>query len=280
MKRNRVRNLARVATIFALIALATVSTVAWAGRPVYVGEPTSRTIAISSIRHDDWNTLLQKYVDKDGLVDYAGWKANAADRAKLQQYLSHLSTASLKTNSTSNEQLAFWINAYNAVTVEGILREYPTSSIRNHTAKVVGYNIWKDLKLHVDDQSISLDAIEHQVLRKMSEPRIHFAIVCASIGCPRLLNEAYTPARLDEQLDINAKDFFSRQQNFRFDAGQNQFQLSAILNWFGQDFGASRGDQLRRIAAWLPSEAAKNAAASGNVSVAFLAYNWDLNQQN
>ena len=279
MKRSHILRYVLLASGILVAAIALLPTVSRAGKPVYVGTATTRSVPMSTIRHDDWDALLKKYVDENGLVDYRGWQANRADRKKLQNYLKHLSTASLGKSGSASDRLAFWINAYNAVTVEGILREYPTSSIRNHTAKVVGYNIWKDLKLHIGGKAISLDEIEHQVLRKMSEPRIHFAIVCASIGCPRLLNEAYVPERVDEQLETNAKDFFSRQQNFRFDESSQRFQLSAIMNWFGGDFGASKSAQLKRIAPWLPSESAKRIAASGTGSVSFLSYDWDLNEQ-
>ena len=279
MKRIRIGKSARFLHGVALVALALFPTVSQAGEPVYVGVTPTRTVAMSAIGHDDWDALLQKYVDQDGRVDYAGWHASTADHAKLQNYLRQLSTASLSRSAETNERLAFWINAYNAVTVEGILREYPTTSIRNHTAKLFGYNIWKDLKLRVDQTAISLDDIEHKVLRKMGEPRIHFAIVCASIGCPRLLNRAYTPTRIEEQLETNAKDFFSRKQNFQFDANRKVFSLSAILNWFGDDFGDSKSKVLKRIAAWLPSESAKRAAATGNGRVEYLSYDWDLNTQ-
>ncbi|MEO1523983.1 MAG: DUF547 domain-containing protein [Planctomycetota bacterium] len=283
MNWNRIWNVSRLVCFLLGISLAIVlalrSTVSQAGKPVYVGAATSDTVPMVAIEHQAWDELLGKYVDDDGLVDYRGWKGNRADRTKLQNYLKHLSSASLAQSTDANVQLAFWINAYNAVTVEGILREYPTSSIRNHTAKLVGYNIWKDLKLHVDDKAVSLDEIEHQVLRKMSEPRIHFAIVCASVGCPRLLNEAYMAERLDEQLDTNARDFFSREQNFRFDSNRNQFSLSAILNWFGEDFGGSREALLKRLSPWLPSQAAKQTAARGEGTVSFLPYDWDLNKQ-
>ena len=117
--------------------------------------------------------------------------------------------------------MAYWINAYNAVTLEGILAVYPTDSIRKHTDKN-SYDIWNHLKFISGDQQISLNDIEHKVLRKMNEPRIHFAIVCASIGCPRLLNEAYVPQKLEQQLATNSTDFFSRSRNLQFDQASNQ----------------------------------------------------------
>ncbi|PAY17324.1 hypothetical protein CKO51_22125 [Rhodopirellula sp. SM50] len=252
-----------------------------AGTPVYVGDAKAKLVPMHSIDHSSWNTLLEKYVDSDGRVDYKRWHASGPDQTLLDDYLEHLSTASIAADekTTQVHRLAFWINAYNALTLKGILREYPTTSIRNHTPKLWGYHIWHDLKLHVGHQPFSLDEIEHQVLRKMDEPRIHFAIVCASIGCPRLLNEAYVPERVDEQLTTNAKDFFSRSQNFRHDVSGKRFYLSAILKWFGEDFGDGQSEVLRRIAGWLPDSTAQRAALGNAVSVAYLDYNWQLNAQ-
>ncbi len=238
---------------------------AGAGSAVYVGKQSSSRLSMDKIDHAAWDQLLQKYVDKNGRVNYQALLASTTDSRALDRYLDQLSSASATTPASRNAQLAFWINAYNAVTVKGILREYPTSSIRNHTARLIGYNIWHDLQLYVGGTPHSLDQIEHKILRKMGEPRIHFAIVCASIGCPRLLDRAYVADKLDEQLESNAKDFFARRQNFVHDASGARFQISAILDWFGEDFGANQAAQLRKIAGWLPTEAAKAAARSGNV---------------
>lgn len=251
------------------------------GSKVVVGHavPANQQLSIDNIDHSVWNRLLKKYVDQNGMVDYRGLKASRADMRSLQDYLSHLSAANPRAKASRNSRLAFWINAYNALTVKGILREYPTSSIRNHTAKVFGYNIWKDLKLNLGGDLYSLNDMEHKILRKMDDPRIHFAIVCASVGCPRLLNEAYTADRVDKQLQLNARDFFSRRQNFRHDVGNGRFYLSSILKWFGNDFGDSQATQIRRISSWLPTENARQAAVQNKVSVSFLEYDWSLNEQ-
>ena len=127
----------------------------------------------------------------------------------LAEYLRHLSQASRSQQASPQARMAYWINAYNALTIHGILREYPTSSIRNHTAKVFGYNIWDDLLLPVGDSHFSLNQIEHEVLRKMAEPRIHFAIVCASNGCPPLSNRAYWASQLEQQLAEGCRRFFA-----------------------------------------------------------------------
>jgi hypothetical protein len=119
------------------------------------------------------------------MVDYQAWKNSPDDLAALEKYLATLSRADTLAQASKAGKLASWINFYNALTVHGILEVYPTTSIRKHTAVAFGYNIWKDLLLPVSGAKHSLEDIEHKILRKMDEPRIHFAIVCASIGCPR-----------------------------------------------------------------------------------------------
>ncbi|WP_146462110.1 DUF547 domain-containing protein [Rubripirellula tenax] len=250
-----------------------------AGAKVYVGQKVDSSISMDAVDHSAWTSLLKKFVNPLGRVDYRGWKSSAGDIRSLDAYLATLSTASLTQKSSKNATLAFWINAYNAVTVRGILREYPTTSIRNHTAKLFGYNIWKDLLLHVGGSTVSLDAIEHQKLRPMGDPRIHFAIVCASIGCPRLLDEAYEADRLDGQLDEAARGFFSLSMNLRYDDRSNAFELSSIMDWFGQDFGDGDSAVLKRIAPWIPSGPAKDSATRGTSSIRYMNYDWSLNEQ-
>ncbi len=241
--------------------------------------PEVRQVSVDKIDHSAWHSLLQKYVDQSGGVNYAALKSSAEDSAALDAYIASLASASLTKPADKNDQKAFWINAYNAVTVKGILQEYPTKSIRNHTSETGGYNIWKNLLLNVGGSQISLDAIEHKALRPMGDPRIHFAIVCASKGCPRLLNEAYVGDRVDSQLEVNARHFFSLTQNFQHDLRGRSFKLSAIMQWFGTDFGPDQSAQLQAIASYLPTREAQAAATSGAVGVSFLDYSWDLNEQ-
>ena len=266
-----------IATFLLAIAIPAAHTTA--GTPVYLGKSKHASRSMDVADHQDWHQLLQKYVDDRGRVDYASWKSNADDTRRLDRYLNELSSSTRTVESEKSARLAFWINAYNAVTIRGILREYPTTSIRNHTPRLFGYHIWKDLKLYVGGRAYSLDQIEHEILRKLDEPRIHFAIVCASIGCPRLLNQAYTPQQLETQLETNAKHFFAQRQNFRFDVSAKRFYLSAILNWFGEDFGESKAAVLKRISSWLPNDAATKAARSNSVSISYLDYDWNLNKQ-
>jgi len=275
-----IRTITRAVAVAFLIVVASSQPV-HAGAKVYVGSQVAagRQVSMDRIDHSAWDAILRKYVDTDGMVAYRALHGSSADVRALDGYLQTLSTASPRIRTSRDGQLAFWINAYNALTVRGILREYPTTSIRNHTAKVWGYNIWKDLQLHVDGKPYSLEQIEHEILRKTGDPRIHFGIVCASIGCPRLLNEAYVAGRVQKQLEANSRDFFSRSQNFRYDQRNGRFYLSSILSWFGEDFGSNQAAQLRKIAAWLPNEAARQAANQNAVSVSFLDYDWSLSQQ-
>jgi len=241
--------------------------------------PAAQRVSIDKIDHSAWSELLSTYVDDKGLVDYKAWKASQDAQRKLDDYLAELSRADRNADAKRDARLAFWINAYNAVTVKGILREYPTSSIRNHTG-VVGYNIWKDLPLQVGAKAYSLHAMEHEILREMGEPRIHFAINCASLGCPPLRQEAFVAERLEEQLADIARRFFADPGKFRYDSKEGTIRLSPILKWFAEDFGASQQERLATIAPYLPDEEARQLARSGDVEVSYLDYDWSLNGQN
>ena len=239
-----------------------------------IGETQEKTVSISKISHTSFDDLLNKYVDSNGDVDYTNWRKN--DSETLETYLESLARANLTKKASKNHQLAFWINAYNALTIHGILEKYPTSTIRNHTAKIFGYNIWKDLKVTVGDDAYSLDQIEHDILRKMDEPRIHFAIVCASHSCPKLLNEAFDAHKLEEQLSQNAIDFFANPENFKLTG--NKVKLSSILDWFGEDFGDNSSEVLESIVDFLPEDDASVIAdAEYGLKVSYLPYSWKLN---
>ncbi len=272
----------RVRLLLLTVLIAAASAIAWreAHPTRLVGRawPAAERIAIGDVSHQAWDELLRRYVDADGFVDYTGWKQSSDDIRRLDEYLAALSRADEARKTTSAERLAYWINAYNAVTVRGILREYPTTSIQNHVARVWGYNFWRDLKLIVGERRYSLGEIEHSILRQMNEPRIHFAIVCASRGCPRLLNEAYSAERLEDQLSRNTLAFFADSTKCSADAVQNELHLSLILNWFATDFGASTPAVLQRIVNWLP-EPARAVAQSKSVRVKYLDYDWNLNDQ-
>ena len=250
-----------------------------AGPKVVIGQPVlhQNRVGIDQANHADWHRLLQSYVDAEGNVAYMAWKNSSRDINALDQYLNGFSYADRRQAASTPTRIAFWINAYNALTIKGILREYPTTSIRNHTAEQAGYNVWKDLLLTVGDERLSLEDIEHKILRKMGEPRIHFAIVCASHGCPRLLNEAYQRETLNVQLRKNATHFFSDHENLRFDSRTGTLEVSSILKWFGEDFGKNQNEQLAAIMPYVPLQVA-TAIRTGQIrQVSYAKYDWRLN---
>jgi hypothetical protein len=267
--------------VVAIGSVAAVAHLALAGGKVQVGRPCADADrpSLAGVDHAPFDVLLHKYVDGRGMVAYAAWKANADDVQALDDYLARLGCVDLHKPAPKAARLAFWINAYNAVTLRGILREYPTSSIRNHTAKLGGYNIWKDLYLWVDGGNYCLDDIEHKVLRKMGQPLIHFAIVCASHGCPPLWHRAYTAAGLDLELAANARRFFADPANFRADPANATLYFSQLLQWYGGDFAATSAERARRLRPYLPSPDGLGWVEAGNVQVKYLDYDWRLNDQ-
>lgn len=252
-----------------------------AGAKVQVGAPCTAADrpSLDEIDHEEWDALLQKYVDDRSLVAYAEWKDNAGDVQSLDRYLARMGCVDLSKPAAKNAQLAYWINVYNALTIHGILREYPTTSIRNHTAKLSGYNIWKDLLLWVDGKNDSLDDIEHQILRKMGEPRIHFAIVCASIGCPPLANRVYSAETLDSQLSANARRFFAQPANFRTDERSRTVYVSELLKWYGTDFAPAPAEQMKTLLPYFPASESLSWIEEPGAIVKYLDYNWSLNDQ-
>lgn len=253
---------------------------ALAGQKVYVGGKCNHAEhpSLDAVDHSTWDGLLRKYVSDRGLVDYAGWRQNAADMRALDDYLNSAGCVDLKKPASTESQLAFWINLYNAMTVKGILRDYPVASIKDLQSHLGGYHIWKDLLITVDGRHYSLEQIEHEVLRPMGEPRVHFAIVCASIGCPKLRNEVYTAARLNEQLTASARDFFADPQKFSADARSRTVSVSPILKWFAEDFGADQSKQLQTIRLYVPAQA-QSVLESRSARVRYVGYDWSLNDQ-
>ena len=228
------------------------------------------------VDHTMYDALLKRYVDQDGFVAYRAWKE--ADEVALDTYIAAIGEIEPERLSDRTEQLAFWINVYNALTIRGMLHFYPTKSIRDHVG-IIGYNIWKDFKITIHGRAYSLDEIEHKILRKMGEPRIHFAIVCASIGCPRLLNEAYTSEQLETQLTNNARAFFADPDKFRIDRENRTVFLSPILDWFKTDFGQDRQERLAFIKPFLPDENDLAILDEKSIKIKYLDYDWNINER-
>jgi hypothetical protein len=212
------------------------------------------------INHGNWTTLLQKNVSKVGVVNY---KAFQKDSKALSAYLNELS-ANVPTKSTSkNATLAYWINAYNAYTIKLIIDNYPTKSIKNIN------DPWGKKFITLSGKKYSLEGIENEILRKMDEPRIHFAINCASVSCPNLLNEAFTEAKLEQQLKAVSKSFINDKTKNTITA--NKIEVSKIFDWFGADF-KTKGSVIDFLNQYSSTK------ISANAQLTFKEYNWELNE--
>jgi hypothetical protein len=195
--------------------------------------------------HSAFDRLLQIYVKPgtDGLnrVDYAGWRANGADRAALDAYIMVLS-GTAASRLTRLEQWAFWANLYNAITVQVILDRYPVGSIRDIRSTGAGLSVggligpWKTKRVVVEGRNLSLDDIEHAIMRPtFKDPRVHYSVNCASIGCPNLPRRAFRAASLEADLDANARAFINSPRGVR--VVRDGVRLSSIYTWFKEDFG-------------------------------------------
>lgn len=209
--------------------------------------------------HSELNQLLGTYVTESGNVDYESIKNQRED---LDNYIASL-TDNVPTESwTKEEKLAYWINAYNALTIDLILRNYPLKSIKD-IKDPWDQRLWK-----FGGKWQNLNDIEHQILRKMDEPRIHFAIVCASFSCPKLQNKAFTAQNLEEQLTRATKEFLA--DDARNAISKNELKLSKIFKWFAKDF-KTEGSLIDFLNKYTEVEISSKAKKT------FKDYNWDLN---
>lgn len=234
---------------------------------VYIYFPGPVT-AQQSVDNSGYASLLKAYV-KNSHVDYKGFKA---DEKKLDQYLARLEEVDPQ-DLGRNERMAFYINAYNAWTIKLILNNYPgVKSIKD--LGTIFKSPWKKKFAKVDGKTVTLDHLEHDILRPaFKDPRVHFAVNCASISCPPLLNEPYTGADLNSQLDWAAKNFIN-DPNHNFVKGE-ALHVSRIFKWFGEDFDS---DILGYVRSYAKGDLAQKIAnAKNNLKVKYLDYDWSLN---
>ena len=211
--------------------------------------------------HNLFTPVLSGLVNENGLVDY---RSLAAHPEVLTHYLNELITHSPQQTWSREEVLAYWINTYNAFTLKLVADHYPLRSIRDLKEP------WDRELIPYRGRKISLNHVEHRILRKMEEPRIHFAINCASLSCPVLAREAYTADQLDEQLNLAAQRFINDPDRNRINA--NRLQLSKIFKWFQKDF-TSQGSLIDFISGY------SHTAIDEHAGIEFLEYNWNLNEQ-
>lgn len=214
----------------------------------------------TAVDHSQWNLLLKKYVDDQGDVNYKAFKK---DEKALDAYLKTLAENELSETSSKSEKLAYFINLYNAATIKLILKNYPIKSIKDIKKP------WDQEWIKVGAKIYSLGDIEHKILRKMNEPRIHFAINCASYSCPKLSNKAFMSATLETQLQNASIDFINDPKRNIISA--DAIEISMIFKWFKSDFTENGS-----VASYLQSFS--KTKFNEDVKISFITYDWRLNE--
>jgi hypothetical protein len=224
----------------------------------------------AGINHEDYDRLLKKYVNEQGLVNYDAWKQSAADLAALDNYLKQFA-AKIDHPAEGNEKAATLVNAYNALVLRWILSNYPTESIwqlkDSFSAKRNEIGGWK----------VALNDIEHGTLRPLIGYRAHAVLVCAARSCPPLQRFAYTADGFYEQDDAAYRAWLARDDLNRFLPNEKKIEISSIFKWFTQDFDKAVG--IRKILGRYTPALVGEFTASGNYEIKYLPYNWGLNDQ-
>ncbi len=247
--------------------------------------------------YEEYDTVLKTYVDLKGKVSYRELKEN---KNEMEAFLDELEKLKPEDYQSWNDEqkIALWINAYNALTLKAILDHYPLKESsfrtrkypRNSIRQISG--VWDKIKFPVMGKEITLDHIEHKILRReFNEPKIHMALVCAARGCPPLRQEPYKAEMLKDQLDDQTRRFLSSDKNFLINKEQRLVYLSSIFKWYGKDFIESfkpatgfKGHKrrikavLNFISAYLKEEDRRFLKA-GSYKIKYFNYDWTLNEQ-
>lgn len=224
----------------------------------------------SGIDHDEFDRLLKKYVNEQGLVNYGGWKQNAADLTALNDYLKQFS-GKIDNHAQGNQKAVSLVNAYNALVLHWILSHYPVESIWQLKDSFTG-------KRHeIGGRKVSLDDIEHGTLRPLIGYRAHAVLVCAARNCPPLQRFAYTADKFEEQDDRAYRAWLAREDMNRFLPNERKVEISSIFKWFKDDFEKAGG--IPKIFGRYAPPSVWDFAASGKYEIKYLPYNWGLNDQ-
>ncbi|OGW87484.1 MAG: hypothetical protein A3A81_03885 [Omnitrophica bacterium RIFCSPLOWO2_01_FULL_45_10b] len=229
-----------------------------------------------------WNRFLDQYAG-EGRVNYSELKANQVALLDAYQEMGKVTKAEYES-WTKNQKIAFWLNAYNVGAILSVVQFYPLKKGLSWKALAFPENsiqqipdVWDRPVFVMLGEKTSLGGIEHEILRKQfKEPRIHFALVCASIGCPVLREEPYSAELLDQQLDDQVRQFLTTPEKFRYDKTKNILYLSPIFKWFRKDFEQT-GGIVQFIKKYVPESIV--GAISGNSKIEWLSYDWSLNER-
>lgn len=214
--------------------------------------------------HDNFDAVLKSHV-KDGVVNYP---AIATD-AKFKRYLEQLAQA--PAPNSKSEKLVLWINAYNAFSIKGILDGRSPSSFFGRQS------FFKHTNYTLSGTELTLDTLEHKMIRPLGDARIHFSVVCASLSCPKLRAEAYSEAKLETQLEENTRAFVNDPSRNRFAKADKIAQLSEIFKWFQEDFAKSAGSVQRFVAKYVNDPEAASGLSQDGYRLKYLDYDWSLN---
>jgi len=240
----------------------------------------SISCAQGKVDHSIFGELMKEY-NYNGYLDYNGLKKEN----KLNSYLEILSNSNPSKLESDRSKIAFWINVYNAYTIKAIVDNYPIKSINDlHSGgRILGHilstTVWDDDFITINEKKYSLNDVEHKILRKeFKEPRIHFAIVCASISCPNLRGEAFTENNLEQQLLEQTNSFFDDETKTKFDKKNRVAYLSKILDWFSEDFGENDKEILLFTTKYVNEDLASDIKNNlEDWSIDYLDYDWGLN---
>ncbi len=230
------------------------------------------------IDHSAWSALLGRYVrqGKARLNTFAYGKVSATDKLALKSYILSLEAIEV-TSYNRNEQLAYWINLYNAATVDVVLDHYPVKSIRDIDISVFLKNgPWQKELIEVEGTPLTLDDIEHAILRPIwKDPRIHYGVNCASVGCPNLQSTAFSGKSVDKQLDDAARAFINSTRGVAID-NRGKVSVSSLYSWFAYDFGNSQKGVMRHLLTYANADLAELLMKTGPISGTH--YDWALNE--
>jgi hypothetical protein len=229
------------------------------------------------VDHQAWADILTAYVrPSPGSVNlFAYGKVTSNDRAKLKSYLKSLQAKKI-TAANRNEQRAFWINLYNALTIDVVLDHYPVKSIREITFGLFSFGPWGKKFVTVEGNELSLDDIEHKILRKLwPDPRIHYAVNCASMGCPNLQAVPFMGKNLEAMLDKGAREYINHKRGVAVSA-DGKVTASSIFDWYRADFGKNDAEILAHMR--LFAEPTLKAKLQKAARIGAYEYDWSLNE--
>ena len=235
---------------------------------------SSRASAEGNRDHDIYDTMLKKYVF-DGTVDYLKWKKN--DLATFEQYINSLAKVSL-ANLKENEQKAFWINAYNALTIYAVLKHIPSNGLLSRVFSVqIVLGFFNKITYTAASEALTLNDIEKEKLRgAFHDPRVHFILVCASRSCPKIQDASFKAEGLEERLDSAARNFIQDTTRNRLDGKNNVLYLSEIFKWYDPDFIASAGTVIDFVKKYMGKEGS-GFLSTHAVKIKYLFYDWLVN---